>query len=142
VAESVAPAPAPAPVAVQPQPSPALRVQAPPAAGARGSAAAPAAKSKPPAKAPVPATPKTKRAPVAKAPVADRTVQVPRQASGNGGVAAKVRTEIGTKPAPNDAAKPSAADKPVSPMSAGMQKKSTRRGIRLKVDNGQDSDFE
>jgi hypothetical protein len=57
-------------------------------------------------------------------------------------VAAKVRAEIGTKPAPNDAAKPSAADKPVSPMSAGMQKKSTRRGIRLKVDNGQDSDFE
>ena len=38
--------------------------------------------------------------------------------------------------------KAAGGDKGTTPMAAGMQKKSTRRGIRLKVDNGNDSEFE
>jgi hypothetical protein len=59
------------------------------------------------------------------------------------GTKASARNGNGSgRPVTADSVKPVAVNQGTTPRSAGMQKKSTRRGIRLKVDEGPGSDFE
>jgi hypothetical protein len=62
--------------------------------------------------------------------------------NGESSAPAKPGSAAGTKIKAVDPPRPVASDKAISAKSAGMQKKSTRRGIRLKVDDGQGPDFE
>ena len=128
----VVPAPAPAaPVVAEsaavPAAAPASQAPVPvPSAPGAAPAARPSPAKRSPAKPAKPAKPAAAVKPLAAKP------GVPEAKVGNGASAAG---------GPANGARAS-ADKATTPMAAGMQKKSTRRGIRLKVDNGNESEFE
>ncbi len=145
----------PAP-AVEAEPVRPAGTQTSPAAAPAGPAVKSAAKSAPrkPARKSSPgARPRSaglaaEKIPKAQAPIAsdkpapEKITPVQGPASGNGGAAVKDRNGTAVSSAPPNTPKPLATDKATSARSAGMQKKSNRRGIRLKVDDASGSGFE
>ncbi|HSQ07856.1 MAG TPA: efflux RND transporter permease subunit [Chromatiaceae bacterium] len=107
--------------------------------------AAPVAKSSPAKRSPAKAVPSKPVAaakpagavkPVSAKPAAASKPAAQEAKAGNGSSSAGVAANGA------NGSKAAGGDKGTTPMAAGMQKKSTRRGIRLKVDNGNDSEFE
>lgn len=101
----------------------------------------PAEKS-PPAKKRAAKTAPTPEVQILDHPSSAKGTPVPRSASGNGGAGVRAGSGAGTESDLTDVAKTSSGDKMTTARSAGMQKKSTRRGIRLKVDDAPGSDFD
>jgi hypothetical protein len=152
-----APGPAPEPLATEPpdeQPPPSAVAEGPavPAAAAAGPVAADVvrAEPRPQPKAAVKAgpagAPKARPTPSTKGPAAKPAGAQAVATPGSGGTGSlaqgKTGNAAGIKPPASDTTRPHPLDKPASARSAGMQKKSNRRGIRLKVDGGQGPDFE
>ena len=152
----------PTPVAAQSGPAPAApKAPLEPLSGPRSgaeAAPAPVAKARPPGPAkarPAPAAKASTNPAVAakvkaterpaqgaKAP-ASTTMPKPVATPAGAGTKASARNGNGSgRPVTADSVKPVAVNQGTTPRSAGMQKKSTRRGIRLKVDEGPGSDFE